>query len=97
MTTVYRSMDKCLLVVVEAYRLGRYDNFDVVNYYLLNVEVVEAYRLGRYDNKGLLVNNATRRPYFSSLRCQELIEFVCWRSALVLIFARISLFFEILC
>ena len=35
--------------VVEAYRLGKYDNFGNV-VILTVVEVVEAYRLGKYDN-----------------------------------------------
>ena len=35
--------------VVEAYRLGRYDNTDGTSS-RNNLRVVEAYRLGRYDN-----------------------------------------------
>ena len=35
--------------VVEAYRLDRYDNFDL-DFSVLYFQVVEAYRLDRYDN-----------------------------------------------
>ena len=39
--------------VVEAYRLGKYDNKKNSNHHA-NVNVVEAYRLGKYDNLNTL-------------------------------------------
>ena len=36
--------------VVEAYRLGKYDNSNQHSKDLILCDVVEAYRLGKYDN-----------------------------------------------
>ena len=49
MTTFQSSFHQCFPVVVEAYRLDRYDNIDMYPYDNL-LQVVEAYRLDRYDN-----------------------------------------------
>ena len=49
MTTLRVTVYECLLRVVEAYRLDRYDNINRI--VLVNTTlVVEAYRLDRYDN-----------------------------------------------
>ena len=60
MTTFVRvTQSVCQLVVVEAYRLDRYDNF--LHRYLEGTQgdVVEAYRLDRYDNKMRLCHGDT--------------------------------------
>ncbi len=49
MTTFFKHPLREINTVVEAYRLGRYDNFEVTRP-SSTVGVVEAYRLGRYDN-----------------------------------------------
>ena len=43
--------------VVEAYRLGKYDNINV-NYQIGHAHVVEAYRLGKYDNYYYVLQNS---------------------------------------
>jgi len=50
MTTFLRTYLYNILLVVEAYRLGRYDNLSSVPVNAQSLVVVEAYRLGRYDN-----------------------------------------------
>ena len=40
-------------IVVEAYRLDRYDNLFYFFYKVVDDDVVEAYRLDRYDNRHL--------------------------------------------
>ncbi len=40
-----------MVYVVEAYRLDRYDNINLLEVMLLLAPVVEAYRLDRYDNQ----------------------------------------------
>ena len=54
MTTLLRSHHRHLRVVVEAYRLDRYDNYLLVFERSIS-EVVEAYRLDRYDNLSRLL------------------------------------------
>ena len=49
MTTGFSLFDCVFQYVVEAYRLGRYDNWQT-HKGLCPLLVVEAYRLGRYDN-----------------------------------------------
>ena len=49
MTTSSISQNLCLILVVEAYRLGKYDN-SVDLLAAVVKQVVEAYRLGKYDN-----------------------------------------------
>ena len=49
MTTLLLISKKSLRLVVEAYRLDRYDNCNSFNELYFN-SVVEAYRLDRYDN-----------------------------------------------
>ena len=49
MTTWPNYNRKNIAVVVEAYRLDRYDNLKQLNIGLVG-SVVEAYRLDRYDN-----------------------------------------------
>ena len=56
MTTLVTSVESPALVVVEAYRLDRYDNILHVPA-LEGIGVVEAYRLDRYDNF-----NAAQQP-----------------------------------
>ena len=49
MTTNFSSNPILCVIVVEAYRLDRYDN-RVSHSWAVNKGVVEAYRLDRYDN-----------------------------------------------
>ena len=50
MTTKKRYSSPLASSVVEAYRLGRYDNLSLYSHWRDPYPVVEAYRLGRYDN-----------------------------------------------
>ena len=50
MTTLCKQLFYPYNNVVEAYRLGKYDNFKFAGTHFSPV-VVEAYRLGKYDNK----------------------------------------------
>ena len=49
MTTHRIGLYRNLILVVEAYRLDRYDNL-TINIVTMVLIVVEAYRLDRYDN-----------------------------------------------
>ena len=50
MTTKLATPAIQMIPVVEAYRLGRYDNTRSCDALSVLIYVVEAYRLGRYDN-----------------------------------------------
>ena len=50
MTTSKRTSISTSSVVVEAYRLDRYDNLTIPTRGRPQISVVEAYRLDRYDN-----------------------------------------------
>ena len=50
MTTPWSATSLPQTVVVEAYRLDRYDNFVYNGLVDISTLVVEAYRLDRYDN-----------------------------------------------